>query len=511
MRAVDGDNGADDGNTVVLSGIPTGPVTTGTWTDDAGDTGPAKLLLSSLWSVQATGGKTGPKVYATGTYTNDLCASMTTPTISVQSTSALGFASKYDIETNWDAGIVEVSLGPSFGTWSRLTTVNYPDSLLNDGNGCGFPKSYGNTVFSRTSASPAYPASSYTGSLAAFAGNDIKLRWRLGSDATGTRQGWWVDDIAVTNAIFKQVCTPGIVASAPLEVSPDASPMLASRAVSGTVVDLSYTPACGAADNVVYWGHGPIAGSLSWTNAACAVGNTGTASFDPGDPAPETFVYFVIVGQSTTKEGSYGQGWSGLAGVERPEAVGIGACDRAARSDRRLPVVSSTRPGPGASAPPRKRGVCGRSRSRPRPRVVDRRRLGLVLARYAAPMRRAAAWIWSIQFLRAGACSRGTHSPQISLASVEMVRRLASSERGHAVSFGRCDSRPSISREARRQPREDRLEHGLVGSLLRAVQQVVDGAQLADEDHGGALEAADQAVARPVLARRTTWRWTASR
>ena len=82
--------------------------------------------------------------------------------------------------------------------------------------------------------------------------------------------------------------------------------MTASRAASGSAVELAYLPACGTLDNAVYWGTGPIAGSVAWTNAACAVGNTGHATFDPGDPTPDTFFYFVIVGQSATEEGSYG-------------------------------------------------------------------------------------------------------------------------------------------------------------------------------------------------------------
>jgi hypothetical protein len=327
VRSVDTGNGADDGNSVVLSSAPTGPVASGTWTDDAGDTETAKLELASPWSVLATGGKAFPKAYATGNYANSLCAAVTTPVIYVQSTSVLSFASKYDIESNWDAGIVEVAQGPTFGTWTRLTTVNYPDSLLNTGNACGFPKSYGATVFSRTYATPAYPVSDYTGSLAAFAGKDIKLRWRISSDATGTGKGWWVDDIAVTNATFNQTCATATPTSGPLEVSPDPWPMLASRPAAGTAVELTYTPACRATNDAVYWGYGPIAGSPSWTNAACALGISGAASFDPGDPAPGTFVYFVIVGQNATWEGSYGHALTGTGPVERPEAVGVGGCD----------------------------------------------------------------------------------------------------------------------------------------------------------------------------------------
>ncbi len=327
VRAVDASNGANDGNTVVLSATPTGPTSTGTWSDDAGDTGSAKLTLSSPWTVQATGGKTGPKVYATGNYTNNLCSGITTPAITLQTGAVLSFASKYDIETDWDAAIVEVATGPTFTNWARLTTVNYPDSLLNTGNACGFPKSFTGTVFSRLNSVPTYPASNYTGSLAAFAGQDVKLRFRLSSDSTGTGKGWWVDDIAVTNAVFRQVCATGSSPN-PKEVSPDGSPMTVSRAASGTGIDLSYTPGCGTVDNAIYWGTGPIAGSPAWSQAACFLGNTGRASFDPGDPPDGGFFYFVIVGQSSTAEGSYGQSFNGASDTERPEAAGIGSCDK---------------------------------------------------------------------------------------------------------------------------------------------------------------------------------------
>ncbi len=326
VRAFDASSGADDGNAVVKSGVPTGPSDTGTWTDDAGDTGTAKLALSAPWAVQPAGGKTAPKVYATGTYTNNLCSGMVSPAISVQPTSVLSFASKYDIETDWDAGIVEVAEGPAFDAWTRLATVNYPDSLANAGNACGFPKSFSGTVFSHYSAAPAYPASGFSGSLAAWAGKDIKLRWRISSDGTGTGAGWWVDDIAVTDAVFRQVCATS-TAGGPGEAGPPGTPMTASRAATGSAVDLEYGPGCGTLDDAVYWGTGPIVGGPDWTNSACGLGNTGQASFDPGDPAPGTFFYFVIVGSNATDEGSYGRSFDGVSELERPEAIGVGTCD----------------------------------------------------------------------------------------------------------------------------------------------------------------------------------------
>ena len=79
-------------------------------------------------------------------------------------------------------------------------------------------------------------------------------------------------------------------------------------------------------DDVVYWGTGPIVGGLSWTGSACGLGTSGTGSFDPGDPAPGAFFYFVVVGQNASGEGSYGQAFDGVTATERPQGVGVGAC-----------------------------------------------------------------------------------------------------------------------------------------------------------------------------------------
>jgi Zinc carboxypeptidase len=320
VRAVDAGNGADDGNNAAATAVPTGVNTVGTWTDNAGDTGTARLSPSAPWSIKPTGGKTGPNVYATGAYANSACAALTSPALSLQNSSSLTFASKYDIETNYDAGIVEVATGPAYATWSKLS-MNYPDSLSFTGNACGIATGGAATAFSRTITTPAYSVSPYTGSLAAFAGKSVKLRWRFSSDAGVTGQGWWVDDVSITNAVIPGTCSAGVTPN-PKEASPDGH-MTASRSASGTAIDLTYAPGCGTLDHAAYWGTGPIAGALAWMSSACALSNTGQATFDPGDPDPGSFFYFVIVGQNAAKESSYGTDSSG----ERPEAIGVGACD----------------------------------------------------------------------------------------------------------------------------------------------------------------------------------------
>jgi len=325
VRAVDAGNGSDDGNTVAGSASPTGPDVVGTWTDDAGDTGTARMILASPWAVSATGGHAGPHAYATGAYASFKCVTLTTPAITLTNNSNLSFATKYDMQTYFDGGIVEVSSGgPGLdsGTWTPLG-VNFPDMLAYEGNACGLPINLQNSVFSHANPSPAYSATPFHAKLGAYSSQVVQIRWRLSSNYVYAPYpaGWWVDDIAVTNAIIPGTCSAG-TAPNPKEAGADGA-MRASR-LAGTAIDVAYAPGCGTLDNAVYWGTGPIVGSPVWTSSACALGNTGHATFDPGDPGPDTQIYFVVVGQNATNEGSYGPGAAG----ERPEAIGVGACDK---------------------------------------------------------------------------------------------------------------------------------------------------------------------------------------
>ena len=93
----------------------------------------------------------------------------------------------------------------------------------------------------------------------------------------------------------------------------------------GTDVDIEYTPACGATNHGVYWGTGPFLGGIVWQGSGCGLGTSGAATFDPGAVMPGQLRYFVIVGYTSWAEGSYGRNSSGL---ERPEATGVGSCNR---------------------------------------------------------------------------------------------------------------------------------------------------------------------------------------
>jgi uncharacterized repeat protein (TIGR01451 family) len=85
-------------------------------------------------------------------------------------------------------------------------------------------------------------------------------------------------------------------------------------------VSVSFTPACAATDHAAYSGDLAAVAGASWDAVACGLGVSGSASFDPG--AGDRF--FVVVGQGSGVEGSYGRDG---AGIERAEATGLGVCD----------------------------------------------------------------------------------------------------------------------------------------------------------------------------------------
>ncbi len=327
VRSTDSISGATDGNQKTASGTPTGPDELGTFADDAGDNGEATLTGEDPWSILETGGHAGPRVYATGHYANDSCTSLTSAAIRLDQDAVLSFHSKYDIETDYDAGRVEVSTGPDFDEWFYLDTVDYPEGLAHSGNACGFPTGGTNTVFSLGNSAPEYGSSPFTGSLAAYNDQEIRFRFRLSTDGGATNDGWWVDDLTVTNAWIPGTCASGLP-PAPMEASAAQDLMTCIRATTGSGLVLDWVPACGALDHVVYQGRSPIMDELAWTDAFCGLGTTGRASFDPGTPDPGTLFYFVIAGQNDDFEGSYGKDSRAGTHNERPEASGIGACDK---------------------------------------------------------------------------------------------------------------------------------------------------------------------------------------
>jgi len=196
VRAQDSGNGSGETNTVRVSGVPTGPITIGTWTDNAGDDGDAKLITESPWAATAGQGVAGAG-YMTGHYTSDLCAAATTPVLSLSTNPQLSFWSKYDIEYGWDKGLVQISTDGG-GTWERVP-VNYPGTVSQTSDECDLGTG---AFFNGTNLA----WSEFTASLAAWADQDVQVRFILSSDGWIEDDGWWVDDIAITDVAVPGAC-----------------------------------------------------------------------------------------------------------------------------------------------------------------------------------------------------------------------------------------------------------------------------------------------------------------
>ncbi len=214
VRAVDGSNGSEDTNRVVRSAIPTGPIASATWSDDAGDTGSAAMAATAPWGVLTTGGHSGARVYKSAA-ANNACAALTTPPLLLGPGAQLSFWSKWFLDIGGgDKGQVEISTDGG-ATWARLTMA-YPASSTKTGDACNLPS--GRTYFTGINTT----WTSFTAGLGAFEGITVRLRFRISTDGATTGENWWIDDVAVTNVQTPGACVAGIGGLEPLGLSVDA-------------------------------------------------------------------------------------------------------------------------------------------------------------------------------------------------------------------------------------------------------------------------------------------------
>ncbi len=197
VRAVDLAHDGEDTNTRELASTPTGPNVIGTWIDDAGDTGIAKLSRENPWTILSGAGTSGA-AYATGTYGNDVCAGLTTPLLLLDANPQLEFWSKYDIENDWDKGELQISTNGGF-SWQRVAMTypgssNYTSDECNLGTGSFF-----------TGDSQTYAV--YSADLSSWTGQEGMFRWIFSSDGSQNGAGWWIDDISITDVAVPSACS----------------------------------------------------------------------------------------------------------------------------------------------------------------------------------------------------------------------------------------------------------------------------------------------------------------
>ncbi|MEM9531590.1 MAG: S8 family serine peptidase [Pseudomonadota bacterium] len=157
-------------------------------------------------SIQASGGGLSYASAQPGlNYPPARCAAITTPAIELQSGARLSFAARYDLEPSYDGVVLEISVAG--GAWQDLPPAEgYPGSFeltgSTPGNACGFAASQG--AFSGSSGGS---FSNYSADLSAYAGREVRLRWRLSTDPLMEAEGFYLDSVRVDAASRPMECT----------------------------------------------------------------------------------------------------------------------------------------------------------------------------------------------------------------------------------------------------------------------------------------------------------------
>ncbi|MBK7145787.1 MAG: S8 family serine peptidase [Xanthomonadales bacterium] len=155
--------------------------------------------LETPWQFASGLVADGSYAYKTGAsaavYPRNTCASVTLPALTLPDDATLRYDARFQLETGWDGVVVEISTDDG-ATWSDLPpSGGYPGSFEATGsppiNACGYPSTRG--AFSGDNGA----FQTYASSLAAYAGQRVRIRWRLSTDPGIELQGFHLDAIRI--------------------------------------------------------------------------------------------------------------------------------------------------------------------------------------------------------------------------------------------------------------------------------------------------------------------------
>jgi hypothetical protein len=374
--------GNEESNSVRVAATPYAAGTqaaVGTWTDGGGD-GTAQLSLNvagpgdtsdQAWRIIKTASDPGANHTPGGafayrnagpapgnTYTANTCAEMQAPPLTVgASTVNLQYWERHQVEYHWDALAVEFAVNG--GTWADIPAPsNSPGegcaasddttgwealscTLVPPANACSYtdtknvftgPLASGTSCNDWVTGATASPYAHRCHQITGLTPNDtIQFRWRFSSDSGTEYAGFYLDDVAVTNVLLPNACTPdtcsgqlngtacddgnacttgdacgGGVCAGGSSITPP--PETAGLSVDADKVTYSWSAAAFAAHYEV------VRGSLSALPAgpgvadeACFGNLPGPSLQDSTPPDPGTGFWYLSRGVNTCGNGSYGQ------------------------------------------------------------------------------------------------------------------------------------------------------------------------------------------------------------
>jgi hypothetical protein len=208
VRAVDGGNGAEDGNTVLASAQPAGPTAfsdtfegalSGLGFDNAGWTHSA-LATGIDWELSTDHAQSPIHSWFSLDRPTTSERVMVSPPVAVQAGMTLSFWHTYAFEGDvlqcFDAGTLETSTDGG-ATWSVFPAAAFRSGGFNgtanpfyDNPIKGLHAWCGGSIGAMTQV---------VADLSSFAGQNLQLRWHEGDDFVYSAVGWYVDSVKVTN------------------------------------------------------------------------------------------------------------------------------------------------------------------------------------------------------------------------------------------------------------------------------------------------------------------------
>lgn len=133
------------------------------------------------------------------TYSNSACSRLESPSLQLTSgmSHQLTFWTAYAFESSWDGGIVQVSVDG--GAWTKLNlTPTYPSTSSTSTSAC---IGAGVTCFSASNLT----WTQYSADLSSYSGSPVTIGFLFGTDGSVTAEGWYIDDVAVSNVTMMTV------------------------------------------------------------------------------------------------------------------------------------------------------------------------------------------------------------------------------------------------------------------------------------------------------------------
>lgn len=173
--------------------------------------------LEGSWIIADTAAADGTHSYHTGPAgsSGPNCAAIHTEKLAVTANTVLAYNARYNLESQWDGVVVEVSTDDG-ATWNDLPPAGgYPSTFAQTGNPpgnlCGYVAAHGAFNGASTAGSNSdsneTPAGQvvfkpFSSSLAAYAGQNVIVRWRVSSDSNTDYGGFWLDTVRVGDADY---------------------------------------------------------------------------------------------------------------------------------------------------------------------------------------------------------------------------------------------------------------------------------------------------------------------